>query len=208
MKRHIPLWAAGVALVACMGCTKRMLVPPRVHLDVYDTVGLVLFSSNTEGSLEEFASQKFIESIQLSQPNVRILELGPEEQLLESIQRDRLDYDAVRTIGRKFNVEAVLTGHMDVTEVKPKVGLTTLLSSLSVKADVEASLTTRLYDSESGATLWTNSARGKQTVAHVGLISGGGFHFGASDPDDAYGELVHGLVFEVTRDFRVRYAKQ
>jgi hypothetical protein len=199
----------GLALVAVLGCAgKKVMVPPRVDLNAYSKIGMVEFSSNAEGNLSQFASQKFLEAVQSSQPGVRVIELGSRERVLQSIERDQFDFDAVQAIGERYNVDAVIIGDVEVTDVKPRVDLSSILSTMSVSADVEASLTARLYEAESGATLWTNSARGKEVVGHVGVSTNGPTHFGATDPEDAYGKLVYGLVYRVTEDFRVQYVRQ
>jgi hypothetical protein len=183
-------------------------VPPRVDLNAYDTIGLVEFSSNSEGNLNQFASQKFLEAIQSSQPGIRVIELGQETRVLQAVQYDEFGFDAIQAVGRKFNVDAVIIGRVEVTDVKPRVDISAILSSMSMTADVEASLTARLYESESGATMWTNSGHCKEAVAHVGLVPNGSAHFGASDPEEAYGKLVYGLVYQITEDFRVQYVRQ
>ena len=203
------LSALALSLLVLTGCgAKRVLVPPRIDLTAYRTIGMIELSSNAEGNLKQFASQKFVETLQSSQSGLRILELGGREQVLESVHRDQLDHESIRALGKKYNVDAIIIGHMDVTDVKPSVNLSTLFSKMSIAADVEATLTTRLYETESGVTAWTNSVTGKENVAHVGLNPGGPFSFGADDPESAYGKLVNGLVYTITRDFRARYVKQ
>lgn len=207
--RYLSWVAIGGAVILLVGCAaKRVMVPPNIDLNAYNSIGMVQFSSNAEGNLDQFASQKFVQTVQASQPGIRVLELGDRERVLREIEQDELDYSAIQAIGQKYNVDAIIVGNIEVTDVKPTVDLSTLLSSMGLQADVEASLTTRLYETETGATIWTRSARGKETVAHVGMGTGGPVHFGASDPEDAYGKLVNGLVYRVTEDFRVRYVRQ
>ena len=67
---------AGIGLLLLVGCAKKVMVPPTIDLHLYESIGLVQFSSNAEGSLDALATQKFIEAMQASQPGVRILELG------------------------------------------------------------------------------------------------------------------------------------
>lgn len=111
-------------------------------------------------------------------------------------------------IGRKYGIDAVIFGRLEVSNIEPKVELSKVLTSMSVQADVDAALTVRLLETDSGATLWTNSVRGKQTVGHVSFVSNGEIYFGARDPESAYGRLVHRLVVKATRDFRPYYAKK
>ena len=208
MIRQIWLRVAGTGFLIIVGCAPKVMVPPRIDLKVYDNIGMIEFSSNAKGNLHQFVSQEFLQTIQSSQPGVRILELGNKERVLKRVRRDRLDLEAIQALGKKYDVDAIITGHLDVTKVKPKVRLSASLKSMSVQAEVEASLRARLFESEDGATLWTSSARGRETVGHVTVVSGGPAHFDASDPENAYGKLVQGLVREITKDFQVRYVRK
>lgn len=202
------MWVFLLIPLVYYGCGPKVMVPPLVDLAPYEIVGIIEFSSNYEGNLAPFATQQFMENIQKAQPGVRILEIGKEKQALESIGHERLDHDAVKAIGEKFGVDALIIGNMDVEDIKPSVDLSTILSSADVRADVEASLTAKLYETQSGATIWTNSAQGAETVAHVTLIPSGGVSFDASDPDNAYGKLVCNLIEVITDDFWVHYRRQ
>ena len=198
----------GLVLVACCGCGgTRMLMPPRVDLQGFGRIGLVEFSSNPRGNLQTLSSQDFLQTVQAAQPGVPVLELGGEDVVLKAIGHDKVDSEAIQAIGRKFDVDAVIIGNLEVSEVKPRIGVTQVLSSVDVQADVEAALTTRLMDVGSGATVWTRSARSKETVANVGL-SRGGISIGASDPEAAYGSLIQNVVHLVTEDFRSYWVKQ
>lgn len=205
MKRHVWPWALGITLAVSSGCASKVLMPPKINLATYNTIGMVQFSSNVEGNLQPFASQKFLQAIQSSQPGVRVLELGDEDKVLRTIQHERLDPSAIRAMGTKYGVDAVIFGRVEISNVKPKVELSRMLTSMSAQADVDAVLSARLLETDSGATLWTNSVQGRQTVGHVSFVSNGDIHFGARDPESAYGRLVEWLVVRATRDFRPYY---
>jgi hypothetical protein len=193
----------GAILVAAAGCGgSKTLMPARIDLGAFQRIGIVEFTSNADGSLQSLASQDFIERLQASQPGVPLLELGSERKVLAAIGHGKLDPDAIQALGKAYNVDAVIIGNLEVTDVEPKVSLSQILTSMDVQADVQASLTTRIMEAASGATVWTRSARSKETVGHAGLDKNGGFHFGASDPEAAYGTLVGDLVYSVTQDFR------
>jgi hypothetical protein len=194
--------------LALSGCGPKVMVPPLVDLAPYDIVGIIEFSCNYEGNLAPFATQKFMEQIQYAQPGVRILEIGSEKRALEAVGHSQLNYEAVQAIGEEYSVDALIIGAMDIDDIKPSVDLSTILTSAEVRADVKASLTARLHETHSGATIWTNSAQRTETVAHVSILSGGAVSFDASDPDNAYGRLVYNLVEVVTDDFRVHYRRQ
>ena len=207
-KRKIWLSIIGAALVILFDCGTKVMVPPKIDLRDYNNIGMIEFSSNTEGNLQQFATQKFLQAIQSKQPGVRVLELGNEERVLKSIQHNQLDLEAIKTIGKKYNIETVITGRLDVTDVKPKVEISSWLKLIGAQAVVEASLSVRLLDTERGTTLWTNSAEDKETVAGITIFSDGPIFFDASDPEEAYGKLVQELVNETTRDFQARYERR
>lgn len=208
MKRmivHVWPCVLGIALAVSSGCASKVLMPPKVSLATYDTIGMIQFSSNVEGSLQQITSQKFLQALQSSQPGVRVLELGDERKVLQTIQHGQMDPPAIQAIGTKYGVDAVIFGRVEISNVKPKVELSRMLTSMSAQADVDAALTARLLETDSGVTLWTNSVHGRQTVGHVSFVSNGDIHFGARDPESAYGRLVEWLVARATRDFRPYY---
>ena len=209
MKLKGRIYILGLLMIIVIGCTPKKIVtvPPNIDLRTYENIGIIEFSSNANSQLQQYTSQTFIRTIQSSQPGVRILELGNAEQVLKSVQHHQLNLEAIQAIGKKYNVEALISGHMDITDMKPNVKLSTVLSSMSVKADVEASLIARLYETESGATIWTDSARGKKEVAHVNMVSNGAASFDVSDPESAYGKLANWLVQRITQGFRETYKR-
>ncbi len=188
------------------GCASPLIaVAPRVNLGMYERIGMIELVSSADGDLAQRATQKLMHAIQSAQPGVRILELGDERHVLESIEHDRLDFEAIQAVGARYRVDAVLVGQLEVTDHKPKVTLSTLVKSMSARLDVEASLSAKLFETETGSTLWTNSVRGHETVAHLKLQHRKPSDFGAGNPEDAYGKLVQSLTHRITGDFRVRY---
>ena len=205
MNRQIRLYWAFAVLLLILGCGPKVMVPPEIDLNEYGNVGLIDFSSEAKGNLGEFVTQKFLEEVSSSQKGARIMELGSLDNVLEAVQRDRMDPEAIQAIGKKYNVNAIITGNLKVSEVKPKVKLSSIIQSMSVKAEVAASLTVRLLETEQGATVWTNSAQDTETVAQVSIFSGGGALFDADDPEKAYGDLARSLVKKITSDFKESY---
>ncbi len=208
MKRQLHPYILGMALAALVGCASpKVLVPPRMELSVYHSVGLIVFTSNAKGGLAEYTTQQFMQSVQTGQPGVRILELGDAERVLQAIGHTELNFEAMRAIGAKWGVDAVFAGHLDVTDLKPQIDVRSLLTTLSLQADVEAGLRMRLVETASGATVWTRGAHGKAPVALVHARSRGPVEFGAQDPEEAYGKLVHQLVNRITHDFRAHWRR-
>jgi len=208
-RKHV-LMLLAVSVVFALGCSKRVMVevPPRVDLQSYDVIGIVEFTSDAEGTLPSFATQRFIEELQRSQPGVRVLELGSDEKLKETTGQDRLDFEAMKIIKEQYGVGAVIVGNLEVSDVRPTFNVQDMISSMSVSAEVDASLTTRIYETALGATIWTRSTKRTNKVAQAGVGGNGSVVFDAQDPDRAYGALVDGLVHDVTRDFRVSYVRE
>jgi hypothetical protein len=190
-------------------CAKRNVieVPPRVDLREYATIGIIQFESASKGNLPEFATQRFIEALQESQPGVRVLELGRAGEIDGLDDSGRIDYRAVKKIGDKYDVDAVVIGDLVVKEVRPRVDVMQTITTMSVSADVDAGLTARLLETDQGATLWTRSTSATRTVAQVG-VSGKTVRFDAQHPEQAYGELVNALVYDITYDFRPSYVRE
>lgn len=190
-------------MIAFCGCAStKTPIPPRIDLQSFGTVGLVGFSSNVKGQLQTLASQDFLQTVQALQPEVPVLELGDEETVLRAIGRDRFDSAAVYAIGKQFNVDAVILGHLEVTNVRPRIGASQVLTRTDVKAGVAAALATRVAETAQGATVWAGTARSKETVLKV-EVQQGKFSFEATDPQAAYGRLIQPLVRRVTQDFRL-----
>jgi hypothetical protein len=189
------------------GCshTEKVRIPPRVELKPYNYIGVVQFSTNAEDNLGPYVTQNFIEQVQSAQPGTLIIELGSEEQVLRTVGRNKLDLEATRLIGQKFHVDAVIAGHLKVSEIMPKISVYSVSEALKASADVEALLSTRLLETGRGATLWTESTSGKTSVANLNLVKDGAVKFGFSDPKEKYGKLVSNLVYTNTTDFRPRY---
>lgn len=208
MNRKLWLYLLGTALVALPGCASKVLVPPRVDLGLHDRIALVSFTSNAKPGVERLVTQRFLETVQWAQPQARILELGPERRVLDLVDRDHLDFEAIQAIGRRYHVDAVITGRLDVTQAKPNLRLTTAIKSLSVSANVEGTLVAKILETETGATIWSGTSQGAESVAHLNVISHGPADFGAGNAESAYGRLVEGLVSRITTDFRPRWVRE
>ena len=151
-----------IALIFSVSCSKRVIieVPPRVDLQAFPVIGMIEFTTNTEGTLSSFASQRFLQAMQQAQPGIRVLELGSQAEVMDTIGKDKLDHSAIQAIGEQYGVEAVMIGEVSVSDVRPNVDVYNLLTQMSVTAEVDASLTARLFETERGATIWTNSTSG------------------------------------------------
>ncbi|MBW2337012.1 MAG: hypothetical protein JRF47_09695 [Deltaproteobacteria bacterium] len=211
-------------LFACSH-TQKILVPPRIDLKTYKAIGVIDFSSAAKSDLCEYLTQNYIQTVQSAQPGVRFLELGSKEHVLAHVSRKELDLEAIKSIGGAYHVDALIFGQFSATDPKPHVRLSSTWQSMQAGAVVEASLITKIWETDSGVILWTNSTASitkiwetdsgvilwtnstarKKKVAGLYANTNGDIKFGASDPEEAYGHLVPELVYANTADFRSYY---
>jgi len=196
-----------LGLSILFGCshTEKVWVSPIIDLKAYRTIGVIDFSITAESDLREYVTQHYIQAVQSAQPGVRLLELGTKEHVLKTVSRTQLDPAAIKSIGSAYHVDALIFGHFSASEPKPNVRLSSTWQSMQAGAMVEASLISKLWETDSGVTLWTNSTSKKESVASLKADTSGNIEFGASDPKDTYGNLVPVLVYANTTDFRPYY---
>lgn len=192
-------------LIICGGlilssCT-RVVVPPKVNLSEYQTIGIIKFKCSEGGNLDAYVTQKFIEEITRDQKLIRIVELGNEAKVLSDVQKSSLNIDAYKAIGEKYNLKSIIVGEINISDIQPEVHIAPGFSFVGVRGVVEANLVARLIETESGATIWTGSAQDRQEIGHISFANGR-FMFDAKDPERAYGPLVEDLVINSTHDFR------
>ncbi len=107
---------------------------------------------------------------------------------------------------KKYGVEAVFFGALQISDIKPRINIASIITSATASADVEALLSAKLIAAKDGTTLWADSARDRQSVGQISIFRGGGIFFDARDPEEAYGDLVRSLAHKATRDFQWRRA--
>jgi hypothetical protein len=205
---RVPVAALVLCFAVVAGCSsKRVLMPPRVDLTEHFRVGLVTFTiENAKGSLHEVATEQFLADVLYGQQGVEVLELGDAAELLAEIGEAELNARAAQRIGDAYDVPVVFFGNLEVSDVKPR-GQLSGLTLPHLEANVTVDLRVRLLSTESGGTLWSNSARATETVGQVGF-DGSMPYFSAEDPNEAYGRLADYLVHEVSSDFRPYWVKQ
>jgi hypothetical protein len=219
-KLHHPTALSNVGVTAALlalsltlffGCThtERVLIPPIMDLAPYRVIGVIDFDTNAGSELQQYVTQNYVQTVQAAQPGVRFLELGGQAAVLTKVSRGQLDYEAVKSIGRVYNIDAVMFGELNLSEIKPNVRLSsTTWQSMQAGAFVEAVLVAKLYETDSGVLRWTNSSRGKDSVARLSASTSGNISFGAKDPEEAYGKLIPRLVYANTPDFRSHYVNR
>jgi hypothetical protein len=209
--RRGSLRLAGILIISALfGCahTETIMIPPKVDLTAYKLIGVITFSSDAREDLTHYATESFMGAAASAQPGVRLLELGPQDRLLKSMGRSELDFETIRSLGKAYQVDAVIAGHLQMSDPKPDVHVRSFPAGLSASAYVDAILSSKLYETDTGATVWSQSSSGSQSVGHVGLRGDGAFRVGFSDPDAGLRNMIQGLVFQNTQDFRPEYVRQ
>ena len=192
--------------LGCGGGSKRYLEPARVDLRPYGRLALPTFTiENAKGTLHQFATQQFAEAVLAAQPGLELLELGSSDSLVARAGEREFGLRSASAVGQEHQAPAVFVGHLRVSDVKPSASLQGL-SLPRLQASVRVELSVRLVSTSSGGTLWRASSAATETVGHL-AISGGLPTFSATDPNEAYGELVGYLVRQVTWDFRPTWRK-
>lgn len=207
MKNAWQMAAVVVAMIMVQGCTQRVLMPPRIDLKAHEVVGVIDFDCDGGDEFGPFLMDRFVEAVRCDQGMVRVLRLGSPSQVLETVNRSQLDPAACKAIGGHYGVKTIFTGRLTVSDVKPNISVTQALTSFNLSADVDAVLAVQMLEAESGASLWSASARDRQRIGGVSIFGDKSFTFDADDPENAYGALVDGLVYHVTPDFRAHWIR-
>jgi hypothetical protein len=197
-------------LLAILGCSNTVLVtvPPRVELSGYGTIGIVEFASSSDRALGVHAARRFEEQVQAAQPGTRFIELGSREEVLAAVSAKQLDVNAFKRIGEKYGVAAVFVGELEYFEPKAdlQIGDLTKLEG-GVRAEMRGDISSRLIETKTGASVWSNSAWMKKQIGslRVSADSGVSADMGQSNPRV---EMVPALVYRLTDDFRSSTVRQ
>lgn len=215
MSQRFWTYAGVVVLVSFLGCGPKLRIPPKVDLTRYERVGLISFCCNAEGNMHDYFTQRFLLALRSYQKEARIVELGSEEEVTKSVQAEEINPEAIRRIGRKYNVDVVITGNLKVIEVRPLFKLQrggarpvagkSRIQGTRASADVKTQATARLWETEQGGTFWRASAHGDQMVDQVTVISEQKVIFDAKDPYKAFWDLVNPMVKNLCEDFKPEY---
>ncbi len=130
---------------------------------------------------------------------VRVVGFGPESAALQSVGRNELNPDTFRALGQEHGVRTILTGVLEISDIRPDIRIASSLKSGSLSAQVDATLAVQLIEAATGASIWSTSASATTSVGHISVLGSRDFVFDAEDPERAYGGLVDSLVEQVTR---------
>ncbi len=203
-------------LLLFISCSRTMLVsvPPAVDLLSHGNIGLITFEAeNAQGELDEMATQRFLQVVTQSQRGIQLIEIGSLVDVLNKVNETTLNLNALKAIGEQFDVEAFFFGKISISNVKPQVSISAIVKSMGVRASFTISMTSRLYSTSTGATLWTDSVRWEESLADLNLSTDGIPMFNVKDKNQTHQRLIEQMVYQLTRDFRptqqrVRVRKQ
>jgi hypothetical protein len=205
MRKHV---AATLLLLSACSSTVLVDVPPRMDLRGYPVLGIIEFTSNSNAQVNVQATRQFQEHVQAAQPGTRFIELGTRESLLAAVGQRQLDAEALRKIGKKYGVAAVFVG--DITYAEPKADITVndlMKLDGAVRAEIRGDISSRLLETKSGASMWSSSAWVTTQLGGVAMSADRGVSIGVKS-SDARSEMVPGLVYKLTRDFRPTTVRQ
>jgi hypothetical protein len=199
---------AALGVAACGGARyTTVTVPPVLDLAGWDRAALATFSvENAKGTLHELATRRFSERLLHATRGLEILEIDPFDPVLHQAGERTFGPATARAVGETHPVPVVFSGHLKVSNVKPRGGLATLAIPF-VDATVTVDLTVGLHATATGGTLWRASGSLSEQVGHLAIVNGEP-SFSASDPNAAYGRLVERLVAIVTRDLYPTYERR
>lgn len=205
--RHLLLALTVLALLS--GCTKTVTVtiPPRVDLKAYPVIGVIDFNAQPP-ELGSNATQKFISHITSAQPGLRLLELGSRKQLLKEVGRSDLDLQAIKALGQKYGVTALLSGTVELSEPRSNVSIGSNLSSISAQTKIDGKMSAKLWETASGATAWSNSSWGNWKISGVSLSESGGLNAVVRTPQEEQNRILIELVRALDDDFWPTYERR
>jgi hypothetical protein len=209
---------AGVAvLLLFFGCGPKIQIPPKIDLTKYHKVGVIGFSCNAEGNMDEYATRRLLITLHSYQKKARIVDLGSAEEVLQSGFFDQISPQAIQTVGENSDVDAVFTCRLQITEIKPllkvyrkggrPVSGKTQIQGKRASAQVKVWMTVSLWETDTGGTIWRTSAPGEEMVDQVTVVSDKKVIFDANDQHEAFWDLIGPMVKKICDDFKIKHRR-
>jgi hypothetical protein len=199
---------SAVCLLLAAGCGHSVMIPPRIDLAQHEILGVIEFQCSAQGPLGGLTTKKFVEAMRRDQGMVRVVGLGPKEDVLKNIGQVELNRQAYIALGKDQGIKTVVVGELTISNVRAAVNVTPDLGSAGLSAQIDATLSVEMIEAASGASLWSKVVNDSRTVGNISLFGGKQVVFDADDPEKAYGKLVNSLVAQATADFRVSWTKR
>jgi len=232
---YFPLWKRGLGgftliityliILSISECSYFALFSPEVALDKYHRVGVINFTSESKGNLNQILTQMFLKDICKATKKALIIELGDEAKLLELVNEKEMNPAAIIGIAKKHDLDGIVTGKTVIHDVNPQIkvirssavempsGKPPIFTGsgyrgMRAKFDIDASLSVNLIDTKSVINVWSNSAREKKTVTPVNTypVKGTfGVFFDEKTSEEAHKGLSDALVQDIIHKLRVKH---
>jgi hypothetical protein len=201
--------ALGLALAA--GCAEKgpppVLVPPRLDLARFPTLGIVEFDATGGPGVGALATREFLAAVHDAQPGTPMLELGTASQAFGIPRGAAPDAEAVRALAERAHVDALVLGTIVERKATPRVALDGNLG-LAASAHLLGTLDVRVLEGRSGATVWSTAVRAEAPIAALGVGRVGLPRVDATPVEEARVALVQDLVGQATFDLRPRWVRR
>jgi nucleotide-binding universal stress UspA family protein len=92
------------------GCSLMTMFKPELAIDKYHRVGVVNFTADSRGNLDELVSEEFLKEIRKASKKAVIIELGDKNKVLESVKEKELSASAINAIAVKNDLDAIIIG--------------------------------------------------------------------------------------------------
>ena len=194
-------------------CGPKIMIPPNVDLRKYQNVGFIDFVCDNEGNLDDCVSERFLETLRSYQKDAHIIRLGSQEEVLKSVAAGQMDEKTIQSIGQKYDVTAIITGTVHVSDVKAIVDLNPDIKmegggiqpeGRRLEAVASITISASVWETEQGTKLWTGSKSGQEKVEEVFISPDSKVLFDAKEYRSAYRDLVKPLIKSISTDFKIR----
>jgi hypothetical protein len=199
-----PLVAALAAALALACATPPPLPPPpapkpvaALELSRVGKLGVLPFAAVGDVSLEPVARRSFMSAVRKAQPGSALLELRDEAAAAAPSAA------ALRALGRKHGVDAVLVGQFWADAINPVEFMRRARKSPD-GLGLEGTLAVQLFETRNGTLIWSANAVGQRPITRVRIDAWGQKSVDASHLYSVRIALVDDLVAQATDDFRPR----
>ena len=118
----------------------------------------------------------------------------------------------MQQIGKKFNVDAVIVGAVQLKESQPNVNVDLSqgikLTSLQAKVRLDGHLDAKIVTTARGAAVWSGSSARWINLAQVSGSTFGVSSVNLPDRDRQYEKIIFDMVNDASRDFYPTCEKQ
>jgi len=183
-----------------------VLIPPKLDLARYPTIGIVEFDATGPADLGALATREFVSALHDAQPGTPVLELGSASRAFGPAAAATPDPEAIRALAARTQIDAIVLGAIAERRAKPRVALDA--GGLAASAHLLGTLDVRVLDARTGATVWSSAVRSEVPVAALGVTRVGVPRVDATPVEEARVALVQDLVDEACFDLRPRWVRR